>query len=172
MKKYSIAAVIVLAITAVLFCVNSLGDGEQKIVLCYSDTDKIIASFEAEEGTEFSVEFIHSVNKSPVKDVFKVVNGELVADRTVYSAFGAGVQTEIMDGQTLEFDENGNMVVSGFGTVFPRVDYLVGTVSDHILEIQGESISLRDLCGRNAHVYFEIRDNRIINNRFWHNGKE
>ncbi len=159
MKKYSIAAVIVLAITAVLFCVNYLGDGEQKIVLCYSDTDKIIASFEAEEGTEFSVEFIHSVNKSPVKDVFKVVKGELVADRTVYSAFGAGVQTEIMDGQTLEFDENGNMVVSGFDTVFPRVTYLVGTVSDHILEIQGESISLRDLCGRNAHVYFEVRDN-------------
>lgn len=157
MKKYSIAAVIVLSITAVIFCLNSLMGGEQKIVLCYSDTDKIIASFEAEEGTEFSVEFIHSVNKSPVRDVFKVVGGELVADRTIYSAFGAGVQTEIMDGQTLEFDEEGNMVVSGFGTVFPRVDYLVGTVSDHILEIQGESISLRDLCGRNAHVYFELR---------------
>ena len=156
MKKYSIAAVIV-AITAVMFCVNSLWDREQKIVLCYSDTDKIIASFDGSEGSEFSVEFIHSVNQSPVKDVFAVRNGELVADRTIYSAFGAGVQTEIEDGQKLEFDEDGNMVVSGFGTVFPRVDYLVGTVSDHILEIQGESISLRDLCGRNAHVYFELR---------------
>ena len=157
MKKYSIAAVIV-AITAVMFCVNSLMGGEEKIVLCYSDTDKIIASFDASEGTEFSVEFIHSVNQSPVKDVFKVVNGELVADRTIYSAFGAGVQTQIEEGQTLEFDDEGNMVVSGFGTVFQRVDYLVGTVSDHILEIQGESISLRDLCGRNAHVYFAIRN--------------
>jgi hypothetical protein len=156
MKKYSIAAVIV-AITAVIFRVNSLWDREPKIVLCYSDTDEIIASFDGSEGAEFSVEFIHSVNKSPVKDVFAVRNGELVADRTIYSAFGAGVQTEIMDGQKLEFDEDGNMVVSGFGTVFPRVDYLVGTVSDHILEIQGESISLRDLCGRNAHVYFELR---------------
>ena len=172
MKKYLIAAVVVLTITAALFCLNSLWDDGVKLVLSDSETGRVIKSFSVEEGTEFSVEFIHSVNKSPVKDVFKVVNGELVADRTVYSAFGAGVQTEIMDGQTLEFDENGNMVVSGFGTVFPRVDYLVGTVSDHILEIQGESISLRDLCGRNAHVYFEIRDNRIINNRFWHNGKE
>ena len=157
MKKYSIAAVIVLAITAVIFCVNSLMDGEPKIVLCYSDTDKIIRSFDGSEGAEFSVEFIHSVNKSPVKDVFKVADGKIVADRTIYSAFGAGVQTEIMEGQKLEFDDDGNMVVSGFGTVFPRVDYLVGTVSDHILEIQGESISLRDLCGRNAHVYFELR---------------
>ncbi len=157
MRKYSIAAVIVLAITAVMFCFDSCEDKGDKIVLCYSDTDKIIASFEGEEGTEFSVEFIHSVNKSPVKDVFRVENGQIVAARTVYSAFGAGVQTEIEDGQKLEFDESGNMVVSGFDIVFPRVDYLVGTVSDHILEIQGESISLRDLCGRNAHVYFELR---------------
>ena len=157
MKKYSIAAVVVLAITAVMFCVNPLWDGGQKIVLCYSDTDEIIESFDGAEGTEFSVEFIHSVNNSPVKDVFAVRDGKIVADRTVYSAFGAGVQTEILDGQKLEFDDEGNMVVSGFGTVFERVDYLVGTVSDHILEIQGESISLRDLCGRNAHVYFALR---------------
>ncbi len=157
MRKYSIAAVIVLAITAVMFCFDSCGDKGDKIVLCYSDTDEIIASFEGKEGTEFSVEFIHSVNQSPVKDVFRVENGQIVAARTVYSAFGAGVQTEIEDGQKLEFDENGNMIVSGFDIVFPRVDYLVGTVSDHILEIQGESISLRDLCGRNARVYFELR---------------
>ena len=130
------------------------------IVLCYSDTDEIIASFDGPEGAEFSVEFIHSVNQSPVKDVFRIENGQIVADRTIYSAFGAGVQTEIEDGQTLEFDEDGNMVVSGFDIVFPRVDYLVGTVSDHILEIQGESISLRDLCGRNAHVYFEVRSKK------------
>ena len=157
MKKYSIAAVIALVITAVMLCFDSCADKGDKIVLCYSDTNKIIASFDGSEGTEFSVEFIHSVNKSPVKDVFAVRNGELVADRTIYSAFGAGVQTEILEGQKLEFDDEGNMVVSGFGTVFPRVDYLVGTVSDHILEIQGEYISLRDLCGRNAHVYFELR---------------
>ena len=159
MRKYSIAAVIALAITAVMLCFDSCADKGDKIVLCYSDTDEIIASFDGAEGTEFSVEFIHSVNQSPVKDVFAVKNGALVADRTIYSAFGAGVQTEIMDGQKLEFDDEGNMVVSGFDIVFPRVDYLVGTVSDHILEIQGESISLRDMCGRNAHVYFEVRSN-------------
>jgi hypothetical protein len=28
----------------------------------------------------------------------------------------------------------------------------VGTVSDHILYINGQAISLRELCGRNAHI--------------------
>ena len=75
----------------------------------------------------------------------------------MYSAFGAGVQTEVEEGQTLEFDENGNMIVSGFDIEFPQVKYIVGTVSDHVLEIQGESISLTELCGKNAKVLFELR---------------
>ena len=157
MKKTLIAAVIVLSVTAAVFCAHFFKDDEVKLVLCYSDTDKVIETFDVTEGTEFSVEFIHSVNKSPVKDVFVIRDGKIIADRTVYSAFGAGVQTEVEDGQTLSYDEDGNMVVSGFDIEFPRVKCIVGTVSDHILEIAGESISLTALCGKNAHVYFELR---------------
>ena len=121
------------------------------------ETGKTYRTFEVSEGSEFSVEFIHSVNKSPVIDVFVIKDGKIVADRTIYSAFGAGVQTEIEEGQTLEYDENGNMVVSGFNIVFPEVKYIVGTVSDHILRIEGESISLTELCGKNAHIAFKLR---------------
>lgn len=121
------------------------------------ETGKTYRTFEVSEGSEFSVEFIHSVNKSPVIDVFVIRDGKIVADRTIYSAFGAGVQTEIEEGQTLEYDENGNMVVSGFNIVFSEVKYIVGTVSDHILRIEGESISLTELCGKNAHIAFKLR---------------
>ncbi len=157
MKKISVAAVIALVITAVMFCFDSCYDRGVKLVIADQETEKVYKEFSVEEGDEFSVEFIHSVNKSPVKDVFVIRDGKIYVDRTVYSAFGAGVQTEVEEGQTLEYDENGNMIVSGFDIEFPRVKYIVGTVSDHVLEIRGESISLTELCGRNAHVYFELR---------------
>ena len=121
------------------------------------ESGKTYRTFEVSEGSEFSVEFIHSVNKSPVIDVFVIRDGKIVADRPIYSAFGAGVQSESEEGQTLEYDENGNMVVSGFIIVFPEVKYIVGTVSDHILRIEGESISLTELCGKNAHIAFKLR---------------
>ncbi len=157
MKKALITAVIVLAtVTAVAFFWNSCGKGTT-LLLYDTETGKTYRTFSVSEGTEFSVEFIHSVNKSPVKDVFVIRNGEIVADRTVYSAFGAGVQTEIEDGQTLEYDSEGNMVVSGFNIVFPEVKYIVGTVYDHVLCIEGESISLTELCGRNSHVAFKLK---------------
>ncbi len=146
-------AVIILIITAVILC-----DKENDTLVLYNgETGERYMSWEAYDGMEFSVEFIHSVNKSPVKDVFVVRNGSIYADRTVYSAFGAGVQTEIEVGQTLEYDDNGNMVVSGFDIEFPQVKYIVGTVSDHVLRIEEESISLTELCEKNSHVIFEIK---------------
>lgn len=157
MNKKIVAAVIALAVTAAAFCIYVLLFCGEKLVLYNSETGVVYKTFRVEEGSEFAVEFIHSVNKSPVKDVFVVRSGEIVADRTVYSAFGAGVQTEVEDGQTLEYDSMGNMVVSGFDIVFDKVKYIVGTVSDHVLYIEEESISLTELCGKNAHVAFELK---------------
>ena len=37
--------------------------------------------------------------------------------RTIYNNFGAGVQTEIEEGQKLEYGENGEMIVSGFDRI-------------------------------------------------------
>ncbi len=155
--KRIVTAVVALAFTAATFCMFTGCSVKDTLTVYNSETGKVYKTFSVTEGSEFAVEFIHSVNQSPVKDVFAIRDGEIVADRTVYSAFGAGVQTELEEGHTLEYDENGNMVVSGFNIVFPKVKYIVGTVSDHILYIEGESISLTELCGKNAHIAFELK---------------
>ena len=77
-----------------------------------------------------------------------------VTRSTLAYGFGAGVQTQIEEGQTLTYGEDGSMIVSGFDTPMPNLQYIVGTVSDHILTVNGEEISLRDLCGRNSLVRF------------------
>ncbi|MGN1121599.1 MAG: DUF1850 domain-containing protein [Eubacteriales bacterium] len=155
MKRIFVTAVAALAVTAAAFFAAC--SAPVRLVLYNTETGQVYRSFAAEEGMEFSVEFIHSVNQSPVRDVFVIRDGAIVADRTIYAAFGAGVQSTLEEGQTLEYDSQGNMVVSGFDTVFPAVKYIVGTVSDHVLRIEGESISLTELCGKNAHIAFELR---------------
>ncbi len=157
MNKKIVTAVVAFAVTAVAFFANGCGKEKDTLVLYDSGTGKVYEEFSVEEGSEFSVEFIHSVNKKPLIDVYVIKDGQIYAQKTVYAAFGAGVQSEIEEGQTLEYDEKGNIVVSGFDTPFPKVTYVVGTVSDHIFHIEGESISLTELCGKNAHVTFELR---------------
>ena len=124
------------------------------LVLRNGDTDEEFARFRVSEGDEFSVTFIHSVNQYPLTDVYQIKDHKIYVVRTIYNNFDAGVQTEIEEGQTLEINENGEMVVSGFDQEMPWLSYIVGTVSDHTLTIHGEEISLRKLCGRNSKVRF------------------
>ena len=147
------AAIMVVVIAAILtFTFRSGND----LVLRNGDTNEEIARFRVSEGDEFSVTFIHSVNQYPLTDVYEIRGGKIYVVRTIYNNFGAGVQTEIEDGQTLEINENGEMVVSGFNMEMPWLSYIVGTVSDHTLTLHGKEISLRELCGRNSKVAFSV----------------
>lgn len=134
----------------VLFALRS-GD---YLVLRNGDTKEEYARFRVSEGDEFSVMFIHSVNQYPLTDVYQIRGHAIYVVQTIYYNFGAGVQTEIEEGQKLEIGENGEMIVTGFDREMPYLSYIVGTVSDHTLTIHGEEISLRELCGRNSKVEF------------------
>lgn len=151
LKTFTMAAIMVAIIAAVV--TFSLGSGDY-LVLRNGDTGVEYARFRVSEGDEFSVMFIHSVNQYPLTDVYQIRDHKIYVIRTIYNNFGAGVQTEIEEGQTLEYGENGEMIVSGFNREMPYLSYIVGTVSDHTLTIHGKEISLRELCGRNSKVEF------------------
>ncbi len=125
------------------------------LVLYNADTGERYITEKAEEGMMFSVEFIHSVNKTPVKDTYIIENGEIRAYSTTYRSFGAGVQTALEGNQKMTYDEQGNMIITGFDITYDPLRYCVGTVSDHILTLGGKEISLRNMCGRSERVVFE-----------------
>ncbi|MBP3372512.1 MAG: DUF1850 domain-containing protein [Clostridia bacterium] len=110
-----------------------------------------------EEGESFSVTFVHSVNKSPVTEVYEEIDGDIYVTTCIYSTLGAGVATTLEEGQSYTINEQGQWVLTGVDTKIDPLVYIVGTVSDHVLEIGDEQISLRDLCGRNTKVHFEVR---------------
>jgi hypothetical protein len=151
-KSWLTGAAIVVTITASVFLlfINST----PCLILKNGDTGQVISAFPVEDGEEFAVTFIHSVNQSPVTDVYQIRKGAIYVTRTIYYAFGAGVQTQLEEGQRLEYGEDGAMIISGFNRRLDSLSYIVGTVSDHILQVGGEKISLRALCGRNTTVQF------------------
>jgi hypothetical protein len=98
-----------------------------------------------------------------VRDSFKVENGMIRPVSSRFYSFGAGMQSDLEEGQTLTRDGDA-LVVSGFNSSFKELNYIVGTVSDHLLFIGasregtgGEPLSLRDICGRNAHITIKIK---------------
>ena len=153
-KKVIIAAAltILIAIVAAAFFFHY---GSGTLVIENVKTSQIYKRFRLHEGDTFSIGFVHSVNKTPVTDYYELRKDGIYVVKTVYYSFGAGEQTEIEEGQTLEYGEDGSMIVTGFNKKIDDLIYFVGTVSDHTLVVnEKETISLRDLCGRNAMVRF------------------
>jgi hypothetical protein len=131
--------------------------GGQVLEIRDSETGKVYGRWPLEENGEFSIEFIHSVNQSPVREFFSDENGMIRLRAVRFFSFGAGMKSDLDGGLTFSRDGDA-MVISGYTTTFKdnELNYIVGTVSDHLLYISGETISLRQLCGRNAHINIHL----------------
>lgn len=153
-KKFvTVAAVIAVAAVVILIFVG----WNSQLVLSDRHTGEVYAKYPISDGDRFSVEFIHSVNKTPVCDIYEVRDGnDIYVVETDYYDFNAGVQTELNVGETLTYGDDGAMIISGIDDMLPNLTYVVGTVSDHVLRIGDEEISLRDLCGKNSSVTFSV----------------
>lgn len=128
--------------------------GEGALTLSDPETGAIYATYPLEEGESFSVEFVHSVNKSPVRDVYVIQDGAIWNETCIYYGFGAGVEEELGEGETLSYGSEGEMIISDIHKRMDNMVLVVGTISDHTLRLGEESISLRDLCGRSSRVLF------------------
>jgi hypothetical protein len=120
-------------------------------------------AFAGEDAGKFSVEFVHSVNNSPVRETFAINrDGSITATEVRFFSFGAGMQSALEEGQRLNRDGDALVITGSTEAETPRreLNYIVGTVSDHLLYINNETVSLRDLCGRNAHI--RIRGERHV----------
>ena len=118
------------------------------------DTGELYSRYPMREGERFSVQFKHSINLSPVIDVYEIEGRDIYVEETIYYHFGAGVQTQLNEGETLTYGDDGSMIVGNIHQKRNNVGYIVGTVYDHVLKVDQQEVSLRDLCGRNTAVRF------------------
>ena len=162
-----IAALIVSG--AVFYLVNLHTNPGKSRMLEILDTGsgKVYGRWPLEETGEFAIEFIHSVNQSPVREFFgiddKVIHKRDLRIRTKavrFSSFGAGMMSDLEPGMSISQDGDA-MVITGFNTSHKELNYIVGTVSDHVLFINGDTVSLQKLCGKNARI--TIRYNAMRN---------
>ena len=151
-KRIGTAAAIALALAAA-FLIVILCCGQRYLTLRDQD-GALYARYPMGEGGTFAVTFIHSVNLYPLTDYYEIHNKTIYVEATKYEAFGAGVQTELNPGEVLTYTDDGAMLITGIHQDRTGVGYIVGTVYDHILTVDGQEISLRDMCGRNAKVIF------------------
>ena len=127
-----------------------------RLTLRNDNTGKVFASYDVSEGDEFAITFRHSVNKSNVTEIYRIQDGKIILTGCVYYDFGAGVAEVLEPTWKLTMGDNGEMIISEINMEMPDLVYIVGTIYDHIMTLNGEDIILNELCGKNAQVRFSV----------------
>ena len=149
-----LTAAMVLSIAAVLWLL--VGRNGLTLTLLDGETGESYLSVPVELGDTFDVSFLHSVNKSLIIERYIVEADGIYLEECYFASYGAGVASSIDGDQMLVSLEDGRMKLSNIHRLLPNLQYRVGKVTDHLLEIGGQQYSLTELCGQNASVRFVL----------------
>ncbi|MCK4260762.1 MAG: DUF1850 domain-containing protein [Halanaerobiales bacterium] len=92
--------------------------------------------------TSIVLEYIHSVEKTPVLEIFKITSkGKFILTETRFKSYGAGLPLE-----TKNFShENGFFVLKNMNTTLPKIIIRVSRTPGQTLTINHKKIDLQDI---------------------------
>ena len=157
-KKIFISLLCIILVICSAVCVGC-NPYEDTLVIYDYDNGKECLKIDLNGEDEFSIDFIHSVNKSNVKEIYKIEGKEIVCHTLVYSAFGAGMPDAIEPPLSLEYDQDGNMVITGYNIRFSNDNPLTVAISipyDHTITVGNKTYSLGDLVGHGKIVTISV----------------
>ncbi|MEW5908882.1 MAG: DUF1850 domain-containing protein [Thermodesulfobacteriota bacterium] len=112
-------------------------------------------------GEEFGVSYIHSVNKRPVFDTFRVENDSLVIVKSRFDTFGAGMPDQSTEEGTLSISSDGWMEWT-VNRKIPEVILRVGRIADHRLHVKGTDTRFSDLIEPGMPVHIRLKKQGIL----------
>ncbi|MEF8915754.1 DUF1850 domain-containing protein [Natronomonas sp.] len=91
---------LLVAVTLTAVCIGAVaaagtGAATEPVLVVTDDDGEELLVTPVEAGTEVTVVYTHSVEKTPVYDVYEVRNGTLVMTRMEFSSYGAGLPSTV-----------------------------------------------------------------------------
>jgi len=129
------------------------------IIITDYKTGRLLYYHSAGADDRFSILYIHSVNKSPVEDVFLILKtGDIILEKTIFSSFGAGVPSSVNDGGQLQLYRD-RIEVTGINRRIDRFLLFVGVTAEHMFRIKNNEILLRSIIHTQGNLW--IRTGRV-----------
>lgn len=146
----------IIALFIVIVCIIFL-PASRNFVVSEKSTGKILYHTSIIPGDSFSVKYTHSVNKSPVEDVFEIsITSNIILKKIIFQSFGAGIPFELEDEQVLEFKDSG-IEINNINRQIDEFLLNVGTIANHTLIIKGHEIALNQLAKPKETVRIEVK---------------
>jgi hypothetical protein len=108
------------------------------------------------EGEEWTLAYLHSVNRRPVFDTLRVEGGELRIVKSRFDTFGAGIPEVSTTEHPLRIGPDGWLEYT-VNRLTPDVTIFVGRVAQHTLQIKGQEIPLVSLAEPGKALHFSVQ---------------
>ena len=135
----------------------SFGILSQYLVLTSDVSGERVFIHSVDEGESFYIGFIHSVNISPVLEVFTVSSGRIYLTALEFETFGAGMPAELEPGQQLVHLPDGTMRIEYIRRLVSNFHILTSDVTEHTLHIAGQVFSINDMTNPGEPVRIEFQ---------------
>lgn len=152
MKKTILFVSIMIVVTFIFFVPFI-----EQFTISNAKTNNIVYYDCVDKFENFYISFIHSVNRTPVNEYYKIKGNKFVVYKTTFYSFGAGMP----DGSELP---NANMKLSdGFVEIddinreINEFTYFVGTYAGHTLNAKNEKFKLEKYVEPQEPALFKIK---------------
>jgi len=148
------ALIVIMLFTAVLFIPIN-----QKFVIVEKKTGKILYYTYVTPGDTFVITYTHSVNKSPVDDVFEIQpDYSIMLKKTVFRTFGVGIPipSDLGEGKVMNIYDD-RMEIDNINMPVKQCLYFVGVIADHRFKMHNLELHLNKLTEPQQTVQFEVR---------------
>lgn len=110
----------------------------------------------------FSLEYVHSVQRSRVKDTFRIDRRyRIVLTDTMFSDHGAGLPHKSHQGGTFSILNDGKFYISDMNVILPEILLRTGLEYDNTFKYENRRINLSRQCG-NALLIIRIQKHSIF----------
>lgn len=124
--------------------VTAASVADRTLVVADADSRERLFEIPVDQGQEVTLAYTHSVEKTPIEDVYVVDGSRLRADRSVFHSFGAGLPTTDIE-RTAE-----GYVVEG------------STIHDELRVAPGEIAGHELIVGERRYPLAEVADGRVV----------
>ena len=148
MKKIIAIIILILLLLTNFYSINVL-------TFEHFQEEEILLTFKVEEGNEFIVKWIHSVELTPWEEIFRIdSNNNIILDRTRFQQFGAGVPD--FAGKTVEI-KDGYITYGEINQKIPLLPYGISNFAKHTLVFNDVEYPLYELVpdGDRINIYTE-----------------
>ena len=139
---------------AALLFVSLLWENEYLVV---EHNGNLLSAWTINEGERFEVDFMHSLNLSPIVDVFEWTSEGMVLRESLFQTLGGGTPTpaDFPGSELVHLD--GGFKLTGIDLPFSAFAILTQEIPNHRISFAGRELFLLDLVGPGESVTIDVR---------------